>query len=112
MASPDEPQNTPAEQVNELFDSSELAKAIDTEEYKSFLDYVPVGVLVSKILRGEQRIIYVNKAFETLFGQSLETVRGHGWPVLDALKHEDDTAVTLGAALQTGDHYVGTFRLD
>jgi PAS domain S-box-containing protein len=115
MASPEElgkAQALVSQQVDDFFDSSELTKAIDTEEFKHFLDYVPIAIMISKVLREQQRIVYVNKAFEILVRQSLEEVRERGWPILDLLKSEDDQAVTLGKALQNGDHYIGTFRLD
>jgi PAS domain-containing protein len=46
-----------------------LAQAIEDEEFRHFLDHVPIAIAISKLLRGDQRIIYVNKAFETLLGQ-------------------------------------------
>jgi hypothetical protein len=36
-----EPSESTAQQVNDLFDSAELSKAIETEEFKQFLDYIP-----------------------------------------------------------------------
>ncbi len=101
-----------AEQVNDLFDSSELAKAIDTEDFKHFLDHVPIAIVVSELLRSDQRITYVNKAFERLVGQSLQELRGRGWSALDVLKHEDNAELTLSEALRQGDDFVGTFQLD
>jgi PAS domain-containing protein len=65
-----------SQQVNDLFDSSELAQAIEDGEFRHFLDNVPIALAISKFLRGDQRIIYVNKAFENLFGQASENLRG------------------------------------
>src|SRR6185295_13649119 len=50
--------------VNDIFDAVELASAVNIEEFKHFLDHVPIAVIVSKSLRGEHRIVYANKAFE------------------------------------------------
>jgi hypothetical protein len=38
------------QRVNDLFDSVELARAIDTEEFKRFLDCVPIAVVAAPIV--------------------------------------------------------------
>jgi hypothetical protein len=37
-----------AQQINDLFDSAELSKAIETEEFKQFLDYIPIAIVGQK----------------------------------------------------------------
>jgi PAS domain S-box-containing protein len=101
---------TQARQVNDLFDSSELAKAIDSEDFRHFLDHVPIAIVISKLLGGDPRIIFVNKAYEALTGQTLKEVRGRGWSILDGLRYEDDPELTLGKALLKSDECVGTFQ--
>jgi PAS domain S-box-containing protein len=101
-----------SQQVNDLFDSSELAQAIEDEEFRHFLDHVPIAIAISKLLRGDQRIIYVNKAFETLLGQTLESLRGRGWSVFKGLKHEDEPQLTFADAILNCDYFAGTFQLD
>ncbi|OSJ36453.1 hypothetical protein BSZ19_04200 [Bradyrhizobium japonicum] len=66
-----EPSET-AQQINDLFDSAELSMAIETEEFKRFLDYIPIAIVVSKHFRGDQRICYANRALETLLGASAQ----------------------------------------
>jgi two-component sensor histidine kinase len=100
------------QQVTELFDYSELAEAIETEDFKRLLDQIPIAILVSKDVRGIQRIIYANSAFETLVGQPLADVRRRVGSILNALKHEDDQALTLRKALEEDKQFVGTFRLE
>ena len=97
------------QQVNDLFDSIELAEALETEEFKHFLDHVPIAVVVSKRIRGEHRIVYANKTFELKTGRALAEIRGRGWSMLDGFRHEDDAGVTIGAALFAGDNLLGTF---
>jgi PAS domain S-box-containing protein len=97
--------------VNDIFDAVELASAVNYEEFKHFLDHVPIAVIVSKSLRGEQRIVYANKAFEVLTGRELGEIRGRGWSILDAFRNEDDPQVTLGQALVTDEDSIGTFQL-
>jgi PAS domain S-box-containing protein len=89
-----------------------LAQAIEDEEFRHFLDHVPIAIVISKLLRGDQRIIYVNKTFEGLVGQTVQDLRGRGWSVFNGLKHEDDPELTFGEAILRGEYFVGTFQLD
>jgi hypothetical protein len=50
---PDSELSETAQQINDLFDSAELSKAIETEEFKKFLDYIPIAIVVSKFFRGD-----------------------------------------------------------
>jgi PAS domain S-box-containing protein len=99
-----------AAQVNDLFDSVELAKAIATEEFKQFLDYVPIALVISKRIRGEHRIVYANKAFETKTARALSEIQGRGWSILDEFRHDSDPTVTIAKALLLGEDFLGTFR--
>lgn len=101
-----------SEQVSDLFDSPEFAKAVETEEFKLFLDHLPIAIVISKLLRGEQRIIFANKAYEQMTGQQFAKIRGQGWSILDAFKGEDDPKVTMEQALLKWEDYLGTFRLE
>lgn len=113
MQDADQPE-TPAEaaaQINDLFDSAELAQAIKTEEFRHFLDRIPIAIVISKLVRGDQRICYANEAYEKLTGRTLVDFGGLGWSVLNAFKNENDPSITLGAAmLKGGDDFLGTFR--
>jgi PAS domain S-box-containing protein len=101
-----------APRVNDLFDSVDLAKAIDTEEFKYFLDHIPVALVISKRIRGEHRIVYANAAFENKTGRPLADMQGRSWSVLDDFRHEDDPGLTIGKALLMGEDFLGLFRLE
>src|SRR5438477_793205 len=102
-----------AQQINDLFDSAELTKAIETEEFKQFLDYIPIAIVVSKFFRGNQRICYANKAFGTLTGQTAEDCVGKGWSIFASFKDENDLQATLEQAmLKGGEEFLGTFRVE
>jgi two-component sensor histidine kinase len=101
-----------SQQVNDLFDSLELAEAVETEEFKNFLDHVPIAMVVSKRMRGEHRLVYANKAFELKTGRALSEIRGRGWSILDGFRHEDDPGLTIGKALLKGDDLLGTFCVE
>jgi len=114
MASPEEQENARQEasqQVSDLFDSPEFAKAVETEEFKLFLDHLPIAIVISKLLRGEQRIIFANKAYEQMTGQEFSEIRGQGWSIVKAFQGEDDANVTMEQALLKWEDYLGTFRL-
>ena len=101
---------TEQQQVNDLFDSLELTQAIETEEFRVFLDHVPIAIVISKLRRGDQRIVYANKACELLTGQTCDQMRGNGWSILDSFTLEDDPHIALSDALGRDDELVGTFK--
>ncbi|HEY7247899.1 MAG TPA: histidine kinase dimerization/phosphoacceptor domain -containing protein [Xanthobacteraceae bacterium] len=101
-----------SQEASDLFDSLELVHAIEAEEFRHFLDHIPIAIVISKLLGNDQRIIYANNAFEALFGQTLETLRGQGWSALNSLKHEDDPQLTFREAVRKGEDFIGTFQLD
>jgi PAS domain S-box-containing protein len=102
-----------AAQINDLFGSEELTKAVETEEFKRFLDYIPIAIVVSKFIRGDQRICYANREFETLTGQANKDCAGRDWSLLAAFKDENDSGATLETAvLKGGEEFLGTFRTE
>jgi PAS domain S-box-containing protein len=113
--SEDNPRSQPnsddaAKQVDELLSSPELAEALESEHFKRFLDNVPIAIVVARILGSEERIVYANVAFENLSGQTLATVEGEKWSVLDAYRHDEDSNRRLGQAVLQGEEFLGTFR--
>jgi PAS domain S-box-containing protein len=98
-----------SEQVNDLFDSLELTKAVETEEFKVFLDHIPVAIVISKLIGGDHRIVYANKTYEALTGQAWSEIGGKGWSILDSFTLEDEPKITFTDALLKGDDFLGTF---
>jgi PAS domain S-box-containing protein len=109
MTTPDAHDDT-EQQVNDLFDSPGLSQAIDTEEFRVFLDHIPIPIIISKLVRGDQRIVYANKAYETLTGQTSSEIRGRGWSVLASFSLEDEPHLTFSDALTKSDDFIGTFK--
>jgi PAS domain S-box-containing protein len=103
------PQET-EQQVNELFDSLELTQAVETEEFRLFLDHIPIAIAISKLRGGDHRIVYANKAYEALIGQACADIRGRGWSVLDSFRLEDQPHLAFGDALPKCDDFVGSFK--
>jgi PAS domain S-box-containing protein len=98
------------QQVNDLFDSLELTQAIETEEFRIFLDHIPIAIAISKLVRGDQRIVYANKAYEALTGQACTDIRGKGWSILDFFELEDEPHLKFSEALPKCDDFVGCFK--
>src|SRR5687767_6458757 len=101
---------TTAEQVSDLFDALDVSKAVDTGEFRLFLDHLPIAIVISKSLRGEQRIVFANKAYEAITGQPLAEVVGRRWAALDALTLEDEPHRRFSEVIVAGEDFAGTFR--
>jgi PAS domain S-box-containing protein len=99
-----------AEQVGELLTSPEMAKAVESDEFKRFLDHVPIAIVISWCIKDQQRIVYANLAFAALTGQSAVEVDGKPLSILDNFTHEDDASLSLGKAVASGEDFLGTFR--
>jgi PAS domain S-box-containing protein len=109
MASPEKAES-PSQQVNDLFDSLDITNAIDTDEFRLFLDHIPIAIVISKLIAGDQRIVFANKAYEILTGQALADIKGRGWSILASFILEDEPHLTFTQALREGEEFVGTFR--
>ena len=99
-----------SQQVSELFESPEFSKAIESEEFRHFLDHVPIAIVVSSLVRGEHRICYANAALERLTGRAAADMRGRTWSLFDVFRREEEPRIAIGEALTTGEDFLGTFR--
>jgi PAS domain S-box-containing protein len=107
---PEPPEQQPASKIEELLASPELVKAVENDEFKLFLDHIPIAIAVSRLGHGGQRIIYANPAFEMITGLSSAAVEDSGWSVLAGFRHEDLSHLTLTEAINRGEDFLGTFR--
>lgn len=120
MTTPNEPPKPPSdsaatpsqEQVGEFLSSPEMAKAVESDEFKRLLDHVPIAIVISWRVHGEQRIVYANFAFEALTERKLAEIEGKPWSVLDFFVSEDDPALTFGQAVGEGEDFLGIFRAE
>jgi PAS domain S-box-containing protein len=87
-----------------------VTQAVDTEEFRVFLDHIPIAIVVSRVVRGEQRLVYANRAYEELTGRPHAEIRGLEWSVLDSFRLEDEPHLTFSQALPKCDDFVGTFK--
>ena len=97
-------------QMAELLATPDLADALESEQFKRFLDQIPIAIIVSE-LKGQERIVYANPEFEKLCGQTAAEVSRKPWSALDG-HHDEDTGRGLGAAVAETSDYVGVFRIE
>lgn len=99
------------EQVDALLSSPEFIESLQSDHFRAFLDHLPVGIVVARQVRGEERIIYSNSAFETLTGIDASTSKGRTWSIVDNYVLDGASDIRLGHAIISGDEFLGTFRL-
>ena len=99
-----------AEQVEGLLNTPNLADALESEQFRRFLDQVPIAIVVAE-MKARERIVYANPEFEKLSGQTATEVEGKPWSVLRGQSVEG-TERTLSAAVAEASDCVGTFRIE
>lgn len=112
MGDPEQGSASASQQVNDLFDALDITHAIDSHEFRLFLDHVPIAIVISKIVGGDQRIVFANKSYEALTGQSASEIKGRGWSILESFTLEGQPDVTFTKALIDCDDFIGTFQRD
>jgi len=100
-----------AEQVEQLLDTPELATALESEQFKKFLDQVPIAIAVSDIT-GPENVVYANPEFERLAGLSAARLARENWSGLAGNSLSEPNDRPLGAAIVEETDFVGTFRLE
>ncbi len=97
--------------VDELLDMPELAQAIESEQFRTLLDHVPVAILIGRIKGLVERIVYANLEFLRLTAREPGDVERRPWDVLDDVRCEDDPAIGFGSAVLSFEDFAGTFRI-
>ena len=99
----------PPERIDAILATSDLSGALESEQFKRFLDQIPLALIVAEI-KTQERITYANPEFERLTGQSAADIEGRPWSIL---KGEDvDKMRPLGVAITEAGDYVGSFQID
>jgi len=97
-------------QIDDLLATPNLADALESEQFRRFLDQIPIAIVVSE-LKGRERIVYANPEFERLSGQASADIEGKPWSVLQGQGDGDNEERKLGAAIIEKSDCVGTFRI-
>jgi two-component sensor histidine kinase len=101
---------SPPERTETLLETPHLAGALGSEQFKSFLDHVPVAIAVSE-LRPAERIVYVNRQFERLSGQAESDLLGEIWGALHGSATAPGDDRELSDAIADDQDYIGAFTI-
>lgn len=101
----------PPERGEALLQTPHLAGALESEQFKSFLDHVPVAIAVSE-LRPSERIVYVNQEFERLSGQVESDLIGRLWATLTGSATAAGDDRELSDAIADDQDYIGAFTIE
>ena len=96
--------------LGQLLDTPDLAVALESDQFKQFLDQVPVAIAVAE-LRPDERIVYVNLEFERLSGQAAGDILGGPWDRLAGGGSAPNQSRVLGLAVSEERDYLGAFAM-
>jgi PAS domain S-box-containing protein len=96
-----------AEKVESLLATPDLAGALESEQFRRFLDQIPIAIAVSD-MSGDERIVYANPDFERLSGRMAADLVDQPWSVFD----DPGEARLLGAAITEASDFIGTYRIE
>src|SRR5688500_19011767 len=103
-------ENDKTEQIEQLLQTPDLAGALESEQFKRFLDQVPITISVSDLV-GEERIVYANPFFEKLSEVSAEALEHQDWAALRGESLDERENSGLSESIVAGTDCVGTFRM-
>lgn len=98
------------EQLGELLAAPNLAGALESEQFRRFLDQIPIAIVVSEMSQ-QERVVYANPEFEKLSEVPASKIEGQPWNVLPGQgdgKNTDGSQM-LGVAVVEATDCVGTF---
>jgi two-component sensor histidine kinase len=103
-------ENDKTEQIEQLLQTPDLAGALESEQFKRFLDQVPIAIAVSDLV-GEERIVYATPFFEKLSEVSAEALEHQDWAALRGESLDERENSGLSESIVAGTDCVGTFRM-
>ncbi len=96
--------------VEAILSTPDLADALESPQFRRFLDQVPIAIAVSEI-GGPEYIIYANPEFERIAGFESAMIEGMPWNKLDGQAERADTAQGMGEAIVQMSDFIGTFKV-
>jgi two-component sensor histidine kinase len=97
-------------QIEALVATPDLADALESDQFRRFLDQVPLAIIVSQ-MGANERIVYANPEFERVSGLTAAGLEAEPWSVLKCPSSDPDLGLTLGRAIVEGSDFLGTFLL-
>ncbi len=104
------PKNSRRGPADKLLGAPDLADALESDQFKQFLDQAPLAIAVS-VLKPTERIIYANLEFARLTGQPTNEILGGGWDRLPGVATAPQAARSMGEAVAAERDYVGAFTI-
>jgi two-component sensor histidine kinase len=98
------------EQVEDLLATPDLAGALESKQFRRFLDKIPIAIGLSE-LSDNERIVYVNPDLEQACGVTAAEVEGKLWDVLPGIDNQNPERQLSDALVEAAD-YVGTFLIE
>lgn len=99
------------ERSETLLETPHLAGALGSDQFKSFLDHVPVAIAVSE-LHPSERIVYVNAEFERLSGHAESDLTGKLWASISGSATASSDDRNLSDAIADDQDYIGAFTIE
>ena len=99
-----------AEAVEQLLETPDLATALESEQFKKFLDQVPIAIAVADLSTNE-RVVYANPEFEKLSSVKADRLTRENWAALLGTGVHEHKDRSLAEAVVEETDFVGTFRL-
>ena len=103
--------STDSDAVEQLLETPDLATALESEQFKKFLDQVPIAIAVSDLTASE-RVVYANPEFEKLSDVNAAALTRENWSALPGAGLRQQKGRSLAEAVVEGADFVGTFRLE
>ena len=100
----------PPAEVEALLEAPDLASALESEQFRRFLDQIPLAIAVSS-LTGPEWVIYANPTFKAVCGFTATKPEGSTWSVLPGESLDRDPPCRLGDAVTEAADGSGTFRI-
>jgi two-component sensor histidine kinase len=97
--------------VEQLLDTPDLATALESEQFKKFLDQVPIAIAVAD-LSAQERVVYANPEFTKLSGVEAAKLTREKWGALSGIGLHQQKDRPLAEAVVDESDFVGTFRLE
>lgn len=105
------PDNEKAEQIGQFLNTPDLADALESDQFKQFLDQVPIAIAVAE-LKPSERIVYANLEFERLSEMPAAEVVGKSWDMLACTATASGAQRPLSEAIVEDQEYIGLFVVE
>lgn len=96
--------------VDQLLETPDLATALESEQFKKFLDQVPIAIAVSD-LSATERVVYANPEFEKLSGVKAANLTQGNWKFLSGIRLHENEDLSFAEAVVANTDFVGTYRM-